>query len=77
MSDGEPEGVECPRCRGAKVLDGDEGPAGEPRGCGLCSGAGVVSESRKCDECDGNGWVQDDSDGGTMTCPKCDGDGYL
>lgn len=27
-----------------------------------------------CDTCKGNGWVYDPSDGGTMTCPECDGD---
>ena len=28
-----------------------------------------------CETCDGNGWVDDPSDGGTMTCPDCEGDG--
>lgn len=28
----------------------------------------------KCDMCDGNGWVEDPSDGGTMTCPECEGE---
>lgn len=27
-----------------------------------------------CKECEGDGWVEDPSDGGTMTCPRCDGD---
>ncbi len=34
----------------------------------------VVEE---CEECDGKGWVYDPSDGGTMTCPVCDGDGVI
>lgn len=28
-----------------------------------------------CPTCDGNGWVYDEEDGGTMTCPDCGGDG--
>lgn len=32
-------------------------------------------EPEPCPKCDGNGWVYDDSDGGTMTCPACDGSG--
>lgn len=30
-----------------------------------------------CEECDGSGWVYDPSDGGTMVCPDCDGDGTV
>lgn len=26
-----------------------------------------------CVECDGDGWVYDADDGGTKTCPVCDG----
>jgi DnaJ-class molecular chaperone len=28
-----------------------------------------------CETCDGAGWVSDPSDGGTMTCPDCEGEG--
>jgi hypothetical protein len=27
-----------------------------------------------CETCEGNGWVDDPKDGGTMTCPECDGE---
>lgn len=31
--------------------------------------------SADCETCGGNGWVDDPSDGGTMTCPDCEGSG--
>lgn len=39
--------------------------------CGYCNGSGRKEE---CEKCYGKGWVPDPSDGGTMTCPQCDGD---
>lgn len=26
---------------------------------------------RDCETCEGGGWVDDEEDGGTMTCPEC------
>lgn len=34
-------------------------------------------DRQACPTCGGNGWVYDPSDGGTMTCPDCDGECYL
>lgn len=39
--------------------------------CKKCDGTG---RKDTCDYCDNNGWVDDPSDGGTMTCPECYGD---
>lgn len=36
--------------------------------CPDCQGTGKFFE---CEACHGNGWVEDPSDGGTMTCPEC------
>lgn len=52
--------------------------------CEACAATG--STHHDCEPCDGEGYVEDPSDGGTMTCPacggheycpKCDGEGYL
>jgi DnaJ-class molecular chaperone len=40
--------------------------------CRDCEGTGKLDAN--CPECDGNGWVDDPSDGGTMTCPSCEND---
>lgn len=40
--------------------------------CTECQGTGVAVPD--CETCDGNGWVDDEEDGGTMTCPDCLGD---
>lgn len=37
--------------------------------CPECNGTGQLIPD--CESCDGNGWVDDPSDGGTMTCPEC------
>ena len=42
----------------------------EPENCDACSGSGNL----ECDTCDSAGWVDDPSDGGTMTCPDCQGE---
>jgi len=39
--------------------------------CPHCNGKKV--EVPDCEECEGRGWV-DDPDGGTMTCPECNGE---
>ncbi|MBI1202628.1 MAG: hypothetical protein GC182_08975 [Rhodopseudomonas sp.] len=39
--------------------------------CEECDGTGM--DFADCPECQGNGWVDDEEDGGTMTCPTCDG----
>lgn len=39
--------------------------------CSACHGTGMMFPD--CDECNGYGWVPDPRDGGTKTCPKCDG----
>lgn len=39
--------------------------------CDCCDGSGYDDS---CQECEGRGWVDDESDGGTITCPNCDGD---
>jgi hypothetical protein len=41
--------------------------------CTECGGTGYV-EPLECNTCGRDGWVYDPSDGGTMTCPDCDGD---
>lgn len=38
--------------------------------CEECAGTGMANPN--CKACDGNGWVKDEKDGGTMTCPECD-----
>lgn len=40
--------------------------------CKHCNGSGM--EAFDCSECSGDGWVDDEEDGGTMTCPECDGE---
>lgn len=40
--------------------------------CKECGGTGMLIPD--CEECEGNGWVPDESDGGTMCCPACGGD---
>jgi DnaJ-class molecular chaperone len=39
--------------------------------CEACDGTGMAVPD--CEECSGNGWVDDEEDGGTMTCPSCNG----
>lgn len=41
--------------------------------CGECDGTGRLMADG-CEACNSNGWVDDPSDGGTMTCPECLGD---
>lgn len=41
--------------------------------CNDCDGSGN-QHGEFCEKCENNGWVEDPSDGGTMTCPDCDGD---
>lgn len=36
--------------------------------CTECEGTGMAFPD--CDTCSGNGWVEDDKDGGTMSCPR-------
>lgn len=40
--------------------------------CKACNGTGYKHEG--CDLCERNGWVDDPSDDGTMTCPECEGE---
>lgn len=40
--------------------------------CANCNGTGQAIP--ECEACNGNGWVEDPSDGGTMTCPECNDD---
>jgi|AntDeeMetagen681_2_1112603.scaffolds.fasta_scaffold08533_4 DnaJ-class molecular chaperone len=40
--------------------------------CAVCDGTGYLSD--ECGTCGRAGWIEDDQDGGTMTCPDCDGD---
>ena len=40
--------------------------------CGECDGTGLAMPEG-CELCDSYGWVDDPSDGGTMTCPDCNG----
>lgn len=37
--------------------------------CRECDGTGQAVHD--CEACQGNGWVEDEEDGGTMTCPEC------
>jgi len=37
--------------------------------CSVCNGTGRAQPD--CPQCYGDGWVEDKSDGGTMTCPSC------
>ena len=38
--------------------------------CQSCNGCGKQDQ---CAECENNGWVEDEDDGGTITCLVCDG----
>lgn len=38
--------------------------------CEFCDGTGKMIPN--CETCEGKGWVNDPSDGGTMSCPVCD-----
>ena len=40
--------------------------------CDKCEGTGYADEY--CETCERKGWVEDPLDGGTMTCPECDGE---
>lgn len=40
--------------------------------CNKCDGTGRAHE--ECETCESNGWVDDPDDGGTMTCPDCQGE---
>lgn len=40
--------------------------------CEDCRGTGMMFPD--CEKCEGHGWVRDPSDGGTMSCPDCDGE---
>lgn len=40
--------------------------------CKVCNGTGFTHE--ECEKCGRDGWVEDLDDGGTMTCPTCDGE---
>jgi DnaJ-class molecular chaperone len=40
--------------------------------CPHCNGSGM--EFPDCETCEGRGWVDDPSDGGTMSCPECYGE---
>lgn len=71
-----PKRQECPRCFGAKILDGEYNGS-EPRGCDVCNGFGVVNANRLCTECGGSGCVPGATAGELLTCDKCDGNGYL
>jgi DnaJ-class molecular chaperone len=37
--------------------------------CTACEGTGQAVPD--CEACDGHGWVDDEDEGGTMTCPEC------
>jgi len=39
--------------------------------CKECGGGGRNGD--ECEDCDSYGYVDDPDDGGTMTCPSCDG----
>ncbi len=39
--------------------------------CPCCDGSGY--ENSECETCGRDGYVDDPSDGGTMTCPDCQG----
>jgi len=38
--------------------------------CQSCNGTGKFLPN--CETCQGDGWVHDDENGGTMTCPSCE-----
>ena len=40
--------------------------------CKHCNGTGM--EDPECEMCEGKGWIEDEENGGTMTCPECDGE---
>lgn len=37
--------------------------------CAECDGTGKALPD--CETCGGDGWIEDEEDGGTMTCPDC------
>lgn len=43
------------------------------RDCEVCDGTGSAMPEG-CVTCNDTGWVDDPSDGGTMTCPDCMGE---
>lgn len=45
-------------------------PNPEDYECIACHGKGMAVPD--CEACSGDGWVIDEEDGGTMTCPECD-----
>lgn len=47
-------------------------PQNEDWKCVACDGTGMAVPD--CEACEGTGWVDDEKDGGTMTCPECNGD---
>jgi hypothetical protein len=53
--------------------------AGKMSGKGetMSSDIGEEDDLEECPECSGRGWVDDPSDGGTMTCPSCGGEGEV
>ena len=42
--------------------------------CTQCDGQRNKFLDEPCQTCGNDGWVDDDIDGGTMTCPECDGE---
>lgn len=71
-----PKFQECPRCLGAKIIDGERESDG-PRGCGACNGFGCVNANQLCADCGGSGCVPGSSAGELLTCDRCDGSGYI
>ena len=65
----------CPNC-GATMNPGEVCPEcehTEAEGC-YCE---HCDDRVLCSVCGGAGWVDDPSDGGTMTCPDCGGEGRI
>lgn len=61
----------------SEAMDGAEAalaashpPVPDTETCEHCEGTGKLMPD--CTECSGHGWIDDPSDGGTMTCPLCD-----